>query len=256
MQETQTFSLPRPGKALIATMVTVTAVWVLFAVGINWGGGGEALFLRLVGSNDILHGEVWRLVTAWIVHQPTGAGSSGHLLTTLLGLYFLGATLEQRWGARRFVLFMVGSGVLAALLQVLLGKLIPPLHSPQFFGALGVIDAIAVAWALSFKGQQVRLFFVLPVSGTGLILFVLAVNVLYVLSMEARREGLVTPFGGMLAGYLFAEGSPVRRKYLEWKLARLGQQKVKLASMSKAASHLSVIEGGRSSKKPDKSLLN
>ena len=263
MREQVSFGLPKPGRALIGAMIAVTAIWVLFASAINWGSAGQEIFLWVVGSDDILRGEVWRLFTTFLVHQPTGPGSVGHLLTTLFGLYFLGASLEERWGPRRFLVFLLGSGVFAAALQVVFGWLIPTLHQPAFFGALGVIDAIAVAWALSFRGQQVRLFFVLPISGFGMILFVLAMNVLYVLAMEQRREGLVTPFGGMLAGFLFAEGSPVRRRYLEWRLGRLQARAAALSGAGKGSpsrgrgrpAHLQVIEGGQS-KKPDKSMLN
>lgn len=260
MREQVSFGLPKPGRALWGAMIAVTAIWVLFASAINWGGGGAELFAWLVGSDDILRGQVWRLVTSFLLHQPTGPGSVGHLLTTLFGLYFLGASLEERWGGRRFLGFLVGAGAFASLLQAGFGYLVPTLHQPAFYGALGVIDAIAVAWALSFRGQQVRLFFVLPISGFGMIVFVFAMNVLYVLAMEQRREGLVTPFGGMLAGLLFAEGSPVRRRYLQWKLGRLQTQAARLSGAAGArprakAAHLSVIEGGQS-KKPDKSLLN
>ena len=187
MREQVSFGLPKPGRALIGAMIAVTAIWVLFASAINWGSAGQEIFLWVVGSDDILRGEVWRLFTTFLVHQPTGPGSVGHLLTTLFGLYFLGASLEERWGPRRFLVFLLGSGVFAAALQVVFGWLIPTLHQPAFFGALGVIDAIAVAWALSFRGQQVRLFFVLPISGFGMILFVLAMNVLYAVSYTHLR---------------------------------------------------------------------
>lgn len=272
MQQQLTFGLPKPGRALIGTMVAFTAIWVFFAVSINWGNAGSGAFEALVGSDAILRGQVWRLLTSMLLHQPKGPGSVGHLLTTLFGLYFLGASLEERWGKRRFLGFLVGAGVFAAALQVLVGALIPTLHNgmvlnghgePVFYGALGVVDAIAIAWALSFRGQQVRLFFVLPVSGFGMIMFVIAMNVLYVLAMETRHEGLVTPFGGIIAGFLFAEGSPVRRAFLKWKLGRLQGRSAALNDLGggfgkSRPAHLRVIRGGQSDddKKLDKNLLN
>ncbi|NUP13674.1 MAG: rhomboid family intramembrane serine protease [Polyangiaceae bacterium] len=259
MQEQISFGLPKPGRALIGTMIGVTAIWVLFAAAINWGSAGIDLFNLMVGSDDVYRGQVWRLLTSFMVHQPSGPGSVGHLLTTLFGLYFLGASLEQRWGGQRFLLYLFGAGLFASSLQLLVGTLIPTLHQEPYYGALGVIDAIAVAWALSFRGQQVRLFFVLPISGFGMIVFIVVMNVLYIIAMETRREGLVTPFGGMLAGFLFAEGSPVRRRYLQWKLGKLQAQSEMLrggtARPRARPAHLSVIQGGQS-KKPDKSMLN
>ena len=180
------FSLPKPGKVLIGAMVLLVAVWVMLGVGLNWGGADKGIFLLLVGSDAILEGEVWRLVTSFLVHQPSGPGSASHVLFSVIGLYFLGATLEERWGGRRFATFLVLSGVFASLSQVLVTKLFPALHQPAFFGALGVIDAIAIAWALSFRGQQVRLFFVLPISGKWLIGLGVVMNVIYIIGLAKR----------------------------------------------------------------------
>jgi membrane associated rhomboid family serine protease len=261
MSEQLTFGLPKPKKVLITAMVVVSALWIFFATGINWAGGGVDVFSLLTGSDQILKGgEVWRLLTSFMVHQPSGPGSVGHLLTTLMGLYFLGSSLEDSWGPRRFGVFLLISGVFASLLQVVVGLLISNLHQATFYGGLGVIDAIAVAWGLSFKDRQLRLFFVLPVSGMGFIAFVLVMNVLYILANEVRREGLVSPFGGMLAGYLLADGSPLRRFYLQWKFRRLQSQSESLRGIRAAIvrekkpnpAGLRVIKGGKS----DKDLLN
>src|SRR5262249_43090378 len=148
----------------------------------------------------ILRGQIWRLVSPVFIHVPQG--NIGHILTTLLGLYFLGPTLEERWGPRRFLLFLAGSAAFAFTCQVVLGLAIPKLAHEQFFGGLGMVDAVAVAWALQSRNQVVRLFFVLPVTGTMLIGFIFLISVLYVIAQSALPEGLVTPFGGMLAAYL------------------------------------------------------
>ena len=190
---------------------------------------------------------------AFSVHQPSGPGSASHVLFSVIGLYFLGATLEERWGGRRFATFLVLSGVFASLSQVLVTKLFPALHQPAFFGALGVIDAIAIAWALSFRGQQVRLFFVLPISGTWLIGLVVVMNVLYLIGLDQRAEGFVTPFGGMIAGWALADGTAPRRAYLKLRLRRLAAQSEKLGSKAKNRPGLRVIEGG---KKVDRDMLN
>lgn len=202
-------------------LAIVLGLHAFLAIGMNWFSLGDGVFRALVGSDAIAHGEPWRVLTSFIVHQPTGQGATAHVVTTLLGLYFLGSTLEQRWGSARFTVLLVASGAFAAALQLGLGQLVPALHAPQFFGSLAVVDAIAIAFALSFRAERVRLFFVLPVSGFALALFVLAMNVLYLVAMETRREGLVTPFGGMLAGYLLSDLSPLRRRYVAWRLARL-----------------------------------
>lgn len=262
MDERYVVGFPKPGRALLGAMVAVFGVWLLFAIGINWGQAGRDVFALLVGSDDILRGEVWRLITGFVVHLPSGNGATSHMLSTVLGLYFLGASLEEKWGGRRFLLFLVLSGAFGALCQVLVGAVVPQLHQATFFGGLGVVDAIAVAWALSFRDRQVRLFFVLPVTGRGLLFFIVGLNVLYAIAVEHKAEGIVTPFGGMLAGWMGADGSPLRRVYLQWKFRRLQSQSESLRGMKAALGaksgkaggpKLRVIEGGN---KRDKDLLN
>jgi membrane associated rhomboid family serine protease len=243
---------------MLVLLVAITAIWVFFAVGINWADAGGGVFGLLVGSDAVFHGEVWRLFTNVFLHQPSGSGSVWHLLTTLGLIYFLGASLEERWGWKRFILFTLGAAWIASALQLVLGAVIPKLGQPAYFGGLGMGEAIAVAWAMAFKNQKVQLFFVLPVSGFGLILFTLAMNFLYILANEAHHEGLVTPFGGMLAGYLLSDASPLRRFYLQMRFKSLQKQSAALRALRSegSAPRLRVIEGGGRSQKPDKSMLN
>src|SRR5258708_17376341 len=62
------------------------------------------------------------------------------------------------------------------------------LFRSYWFGSFGAIESIAVACALSNRGQTVRLFFVLPVTATGLLIFVIGVSVLLVLAGDKRSE--------------------------------------------------------------------
>jgi membrane associated rhomboid family serine protease len=200
------------------------------------------------------------------MHQPTGPGALNHILFALLGLYFLAPTLEARWGAKRTLLFLLGSSVMGFSAQLAAEALLPRgmarvLGQDYWFGSMGALEAIAVAWALSNRGQTVRLFFVLPVTATGLLLFVIGFSVLMVLFGDKPREGLVTPFGGMLAGYLFGAGSPTpaRRLWLQLRYRWIARRAARY--QGKAASHLRVIDGGEtteSRRRPptDKRFLN
>jgi hypothetical protein len=126
-----------------------------------------------------------------------------------------------------------------------------------WFGSMPMIEAIAIAWALSFRGQQVRLMFVLPVTSKGLVIFVVAMSVLRVIAVAQAPEGLLSPFGGMAAGWFLGGGSPspLRKLYLKFKLqsierevAREKQERAQRA----ARAPFDVIEGGRSKQAPGK----
>lgn len=265
------FVLPRPGKALKGAMLALLALWLMFAVGINWAGADPSVFYALLGNTTaILHGEVWRLFTAPLMHDPQ---SVGHILFALIGLYFLGPSLEESWGTKRMLRFLFFSGVIAYAVQVLVIWILPAsvgskLAGSFWFGALPVVEAVAIAFALSFKGRVVRLFFILPVSSRGLILFVVGASLLYLIAGQSGPSGLVAPFGGMFAGWLLGGStpSPLRRWYLRMRLRQLDKEAARGAQTRKQRvrkSGFRVIEGGNGKRDddddqrgPDGNLLN
>ena len=117
----------------------------------------------------VMHLELWRLLTAGILTDPR---SISPLLFTLVGLYFLSPDLERRWGSARFIRFLAWSTIAGNALAVLVDRIAPasiePLHPSTLFGATAAITAIAVAWSRANATAQVRLFFVLPMSGRAL----------------------------------------------------------------------------------------
>jgi membrane associated rhomboid family serine protease len=58
---------------------------------------------------------IWQLVTHMFVHDPS---SISHILWNMVALWMFGATLEEFWGAKRFLLFYLICGVGAALIQL------------------------------------------------------------------------------------------------------------------------------------------
>jgi len=243
-------------------------VWVLSAFAVNLAKADVRWLLVFAGNTEaILSGELWRLFTAGLINEPRGGAGVNQIITVLLGLYFLAPTLEARWGTRRTILFLYGSVVMGFATQFAAELLLPAAISTRlgqdyWYGSMAAVEAIAVAWALSNRGQTVRLFFVLPVSSTGLLIFVIGISVLYVLSGSTKPEGLVSPFGGMLAGYLFGAGNPTpaRRLLLKLRYRWIARRATKFKGKG-AAPHLRVIEGGEppeSRKRPptDKRFLN
>lgn len=247
-------TFPKPGKVLRAVLFVIFGIWLAFAIGLNWAGASESVFTALCGSTSaILQGELWRLFTAPWMHLPIG--TFGHVLGSLLGLYFLGPPLEESWGSRRFAWFLFFSACIAYSTQILFELLMPAqialrLVGEYWYGAIPVVEAIAIAYALSFRGRVVRLFFVFPVSSRGLIAFVVGMSVLYVIIAVQTPSGLVAPFGGMFAGWLLggSSPSPLRRAWLNLRLAQLDAEARREAKGRKTrvgSSGLRVIDGGR-----------
>jgi membrane associated rhomboid family serine protease len=249
-------SLPRPGKALGSVLAALFFLWLMFAVAINWGGASEELFTLLCGNSEkILQGEVWRLFTAPFMHYPSG--EIRHILWALLGLYFLGPALEERWGGARLLRFLFFSALIAYGFQLLLGLLLPASASAKlvpthWFGAFPVVEAVAIAWALSFRGQTVRLLFFIPVSAMTMVAVIVVLSTLRVIALASMPEGLLSPFGGMFAGWLLGAStpSPLRRFYLKLRMQQLERDAVKGRQRRVKNAPFEVIEGGRSKKEP------
>lgn len=117
-----------------------------------------ALFFPMAGlierfaflSNRVLQGEVWRLVTFLFVPPISSP------LNTLLFLYFyyfLGTTLEAKWGVRRFLLFYA-LGALGAIA----GGFITGFSSNTYLNM-----SLFFAFALLFPDYEILLFFILPI---------------------------------------------------------------------------------------------
>jgi membrane associated rhomboid family serine protease len=215
-----------PGRALRAVLWTVGGLAVFWALIVNFLPGGHVAFDLLTFSpHMILRGQLWRFVTPGFLSPTGGPGSVSHILFTLVGLYFLSPTLESRWGAARFVRFLLASvtvGYVLAFLVHLLPLNIAVLHTAEAYGCGAAITAVAVAWARENADGVVRLFFVVPIKGSMLLWFTIGWCVLNVIFFDPSTEGLIAPFGGVIAGLGFGgTTSPLRTTYLRWKLAWL-----------------------------------
>jgi membrane associated rhomboid family serine protease len=214
------FGFPKPGRGLKAVLL------VLFVVGVAESLAFDSLgrfFAMLTCDPDaVVHGQVWRLLTAGLLTDPRRISP---LLFTLIGVYFFSADLEARWGTPRFLRFLASSTALGFAAAVIVDRLAPAsmaaVHSNEMYGAMAMITASSVAWARANATAQVRLFFVLPITGRTFFWITIGYCVVNAI-WPGLSEGVVAPFGGVAAGMLLAgDPSPLRRAYLKTKLAYL-----------------------------------
>jgi GlpG protein len=119
------------GASVIATMVTrfgdlesPTTSWLT----ITWFEvlGQSVRYHR--GLYDVLHGEVWRLVTPIFLHF-----NFIHILFNMLWLHELGSQIEMRRGTLRFAIFVLALAAISNVLQYWIGD------SFRFGGMSGVV---------------------------------------------------------------------------------------------------------------------
>jgi membrane associated rhomboid family serine protease len=244
-----------PSRALGMLLVCLVAIWLAFAVSINWASSSDALFLLLAGNDRaLLHGEFWRLLTAPLMHDPQGSAGFNHILSTVVGLFFLAPALETEWGTNKLLRFLALSSVFAYLVQWLFCLVLPAnvterLVPGYWFGAIPSLEAVAIAFALNMRNRNVLLFFVLPIGSRGLLVATIGMSVALVAAGAIGPSGGIAPFAGMLAGWWFggSNPSPARKVWLKWRLRRLENEAVaeRVRRRAVAKQRFEVLPGGR-----------
>src|SRR5437762_7959712 len=101
---------------------------------------------------DLWSGYLWQPLTyTFLDRDPVG------LLFALLGLWLLGASLEQRWGTRRFVTFYFATAAAAALVTSVIGFFVPAVWVHPYFGNWSALEGLIAAFAVPMPNAQILL---------------------------------------------------------------------------------------------------
>ena len=180
------------GKYAIPNLSTILIICYAVGYVIQLINNNFLLYLTL-NPYDILHGQVWRLLT-WVVVPPSG----GNVFMTLIMLYFywsIGSTLERTWGAYRYNVYIfsgmiftiIGSFIAMGSCYLFYGEAWglsnPAIASlifntgSLFFSTSYINMSIFLAFAATFPDMQVLLMFIIPikVKWMGIVYAVLAV---------------------------------------------------------------------------------
>ena len=172
------FGLPRPPRVVATLLVLNLAVFVgqvLFTLATR-GRGLEPLSAYL-GVTVGGFWQVWRYFTFQFLHDTEWVW---HLVLNMLGLYLLGAPLEQLWGGRRFLIFYLACGVAAGVAYVVIGALGGLPRAMPIIGASGGVYGILLAAAVLLPHFRVILLvFPVPIRLAAILIFgVMAMTVL------------------------------------------------------------------------------
>ncbi len=169
--------------------------------------------------------QIWRLVTYQFIH----AGIF-HILMNMLGLYFLGPTLERYWGGKHFLGYYLGCGIAGGLLYILLTSL-RVLLVGQLVGASGAILGLLAACAILFP-QFVVFIIVFPVPIRIATVVITIVALAAIIGKGPNAGGQAAHFGGMLAGAAYIFSTSWRQQVLgkmqqgRWERKRAEQQRM------------------------------
>jgi len=131
----------------------------------------EIMFYLTLDPYQILHGQVWRLVT-WLLIPPSSLDP--FTLLMLYVYYNLGTTLERTWGTFRYNVFLF-SGMLFTILGSFLCMGFTYAFMPNYanemnflinslaFSTYYVNMSIFLAFAITYPDAQVLFMFIIPV---------------------------------------------------------------------------------------------
>jgi membrane associated rhomboid family serine protease len=149
--------------------------------------------------------QVWRLVTYQFLH-----GGTFHILFNMLGVFFLGPTLERHWGSRRFLTFYLGCGMAGGVFYTFLVAA-GVLSAMPMIGASGAVLGLLVACAILFPHFVViLLFFPVPIRIAALLLC--GVYLANLLSRGPNAGGDAAHLAGMAAGAAYVLSGSWREK--------------------------------------------
>jgi membrane associated rhomboid family serine protease len=144
--------------------------------------------------------QLWRLVTYQFLH-----GYPMHILFNMLGLFFLGPTLERHWGSKRFVIFYLSCGAAGGIFYPLLVAL-KFLAAGPMIGASGAILGMLAACAILFPHFVVFFFFFpVPIRVAAIVLTLLYTANLLMVGFNAGGDA--AHLAGIAAGsiYVFSQ---------------------------------------------------
>jgi membrane associated rhomboid family serine protease len=135
---------PTDFPAVTAGIIVVNVLGFLLELS-----GGDAFVARwAVTPADVVAGRHWiNILTSMFMH-----GSWSHIIGNMIFLWAFGPEVEDVMGRRRYLIFYLVGGALAALTQIAAG----PDSTVPNLGASGAIAAVMGAFLVTYPRDQIR----------------------------------------------------------------------------------------------------
>jgi membrane associated rhomboid family serine protease len=177
--------------------------------------------------------EVWQVVTSLFFHIDLWS-----FFFNLLGLWFVGATIERQLGRTRFLMLFLIPAVLGNL--VMAGLMLIPGHGERFAGSGLAVLALFVAFGRLYDRTPARILGGLVLEARTLTLILVA----FALLADLLRGSMVALGGdvvALLTGYVLSGGRGAGLRELFTRFGRRGSKR-----------RFSVVDGGRPGSKDER----
>ena len=160
----------------------------------------------------------YQLLTYMFMH-----GNFSHLFFNMFALWMFGNTLENIWGAKRFLMYYLICGLGAAVMQegvqyieyvtqlshyqnVNMGSTIIPmseyLNYMTTVGASGAIYGLLLAFGMMFPNSLIYLYFVMPIKAKWFVIGYAVIELLTGVFSSGDQVAHFAHLGGMLVGLI------------------------------------------------------
>ncbi len=175
------------------------------------GDAGSGFFTNALDLNVyevVYHGQVWRLLTHFFLHN---VGSPFHILFNMLFLWWFGSDVEDLYGPREFLaIYLVGglaSGVAFVATTLLTGA------NAAALGASGAVTAVLVIFACHYPTRMILVMWFLPVPIWLFVIFTVLYDAFTLASGVHTGVAVAGHLGGAAFGYAYYK--------LHWRLSGL-----------------------------------
>jgi membrane associated rhomboid family serine protease len=232
------FSLQLPRFQSISAVLAV--VLVVTSVVAALGGSTLVELIALVPALVVGKFFLWQLVTyGFVENSPMG------VIFGALILWSIGGQLEAVWSRRRFIRFVFGIVVSAAIATVALSLLLPRLVSNGYVGGAVLTGSLWVAYGLHMGRLQTN-FWGLPVTGN--VLALIGAGFVFLNAAFSGLSSVVPHAFALFFTFLVmrVQGpSNLWLRFRSWQLER---------DLKRRSAHLRSLNGGRGSSGSDKFL--
>jgi rhomboid protease GluP len=133
-------ALPPFMTYLMIAVTVVTSLVAMEGVSVIGGltyAGGPLLYQLELDKVLVAHGEIYRLLSVVLVHDPSNIF---HLLFNMYALWYAGQLVERMYGARLMIFFYVLSGIAASVASYVFGDSTAAVGaSGAIFGLFGIV---------------------------------------------------------------------------------------------------------------------
>jgi membrane associated rhomboid family serine protease len=181
----------------VKLMIALVASFALLQIALVYFSSGWLALLPL-DLEGVKRGYLWQLVTFQFVHVGLF-----HLACNLLGLWLCGRFVEHVLGARRFLLFYLGSGIAGGLLHLALAAAVPKVFGVPVFGASAGVMALVALFCLLQPEAEFLVMFVLPIKAKILLIAETSIALFFTLVPSDPGIAHAAHLGGIAAAFLF-----------------------------------------------------